>query len=128
MINVTLKGGVVKEFENGITATLHMTAFTATGGRRVTLFGTYGEISMYDKEKIVVSVFGKPDEVIDVSNIVDNSYGHGGGDYMLINTLYDMLEGKSAMETDLEASVESHLMGIKAEESRLAGGELKSVH
>lgn len=116
-------------FENGITATLHMTAFTATGGRRVTLFGTYGEVSMYDKEKIVVSVFGKPDEVIDVSTLtIDSSYGHGGGDYMLINTLYDMLMGNSAMETSLEASIESHLMGIKAEESRLAGGELKLVH
>lgn len=114
-------------FENGITATLHMTAFTTRGGRRVSLYGTYGEVSMYEN-KIILSVFGQPDEVIDVATLIDNSYGHGGGDYMLINTLYDMLEGTAAMETSLEASVESHLMGIKAEESRLAGGELKLVH
>ena len=53
---------------------------------------------------------------------------HGGGDVKLVEALYDMMEGKSGLETLLEASVESHLMGIKTEESRLAEGKLLSVH
>lgn len=51
-----------------------------------------------------------------------------GGDFALIHSLYDMLEGKSSSATALEASVESHLMGIAAEDSRKQNGVLISVH
>ena len=53
---------------------------------------------------------------------------YGGGDAKLVEALYDMMEGNAGLETSLEASVESHLMGIKAEESRLAEGKLLLVH
>lgn len=114
-------------FENGVTATLHMTGFTLMDSRRVTLYGTYGEVSMHN-DKITVSVFGQPTEEIDTRTLLESAYGHGGGDYMLISTLYDMLMGNSALETSLEASIESHLIGIKAEESRLSDGALINVH
>ena len=54
--------------------------------------------------------------------------GRGGDDAGLINQLYDMLAGDTSQSTSLEASVESHLMGICAEESRLLGGELIYIH
>lgn len=114
-------------FENGITATLTMTGFTNHGGRRVAMHGTYGEIFM-DEKTITLDVFGKDTEIIDIEALVEGDYGHGGGDLKLVEAIYEMLEGKATLETSLEASVESHLMGIKAEESRLAGGKLLSVH
>ena len=58
---------------------------------------------------------------------IDDS-GHGGGDGGLINAMYDILEGKSVSYTSLEESVESHLIGICAEESRLDGGKVVYVH
>jgi hypothetical protein len=114
-------------FENGITATFHMNAFNLHGGRRVTMFGTYGELYM-DQKTITVNVFGKPTETINVNELLEADYGHGGGDAKLVEALYDMMEGNVGLETSLEASIESHLMGIKAEESRLAGGKLLLIH
>lgn len=114
-------------FENGITATLHMTGFSLHGGRRVAMHGTYGELYM-DEKTITLDVFGKPTEVIRVDALLEADYGHGGGDLKLVEALYEMMEGNAGLETSLEASVESHLMGIKAEESRLEGGALKLVH
>lgn len=115
-------------FENGITATLQMNAFNLGGGRRISLFGTYGEVYMTDTE-IVLNVFGNPTEVIDVrSNAHGLDYAHGGGDARMINTLYDMVSGKESLKSSLEASIESHLIGIKAEESRLLDGKTLLVH
>ena len=115
-------------FENGVTATLQMNAFNLGGGRRISVFGTYGEAYMTDKE-IVLSIYGQPTEVIDVKVKGKHlDYAHGGGDARMIDALYGMISGESALETSLEKSIESHLIGIKAEESRLAGGKNLFVH
>ena len=115
-------------FENGITATLQMNAFNVGGGRRISVFGTYGEAYMTDKE-IVLNVYGKPTEVIDVAVYQHGlDYAHGGGDARMIAALYDMVSGEKPLTTALEASIESHLIGIKAEQSRLAGGAVVAVH
>ena len=116
-------------FENGVKATLTMMGFTSVMGRRITFYGTMGEMTLDEKEHaIIVERFGEEPERIDTKIIEDNGYGHGGGDLCLVEGLYDMLEGKATAETSLERSVESHLMGIYAEESRLAGGKLFYVH
>ena len=98
----------------------------ARGSRRVAMHGTYGELYM-DEKTITLDIFGKPTEVISIDALLEADYGHGG-DLKLVEALYDMLEDKAGLETSLEASVESHLMGIKAEESRLSGGILFKVH
>jgi len=116
-------------FENGVKATLTMTAFTAGSGRRIDFFGTHGEICLEEQgDTIYVGVYGKPVEIIQMDNLTDKGYGHGGGDYFLIENLYDMLEGKASQKTSLECSAESHLIGIAAEASRKAGGKLVKVH
>ena len=120
---------VTMQFENGVKAELTMTAFTAGGGRRYHFFGTYGDIVLeMANETITVNRFGKEPEVIDVSLLTENEYGHGGGDRFLIDTLYDVLEGKEVAATSLADSIESHLMGISAEESRKNNGKLVYVH
>ena len=67
-------------------------------------------------------------QTYDINQLAEAGYGHGGGDIFIIRTLYDILCGKGGLETSLEASVESHLMGICAEESRIAGGKIVYVH
>lgn len=112
-------------FENGVKAELLMTAFTAKGGRIYKFFGTLGELVLNEEEdEITVKPFGGEVQVIPIKPLIEGGYGHGGGDSGLISQLYDILTGKGTNETTLEASVESHLMGICAEESRLAGGKL----
>ncbi len=116
-------------FENGVKATLTMMGFTDGIGRRTVFHGTEGELFLFDEENIIrYKKFGGETEEYDVKSLADNGYGHGGGDLCLIEELYDMLSGNAKTTTSLKASVESHLMGIAAEESRLAGGKLILVH
>ena len=52
-----------------------------------------------------------------------------GGDFFMMNSLYKVLNGEKAEGvTYLDVSIESHLMGICAEESRLNDGKLIYVH
>lgn len=112
-------------FENGVKAELLMTAFTAKGGRIYKFFGTLGELVLNEEEdEITVKPFGGAVQRIAIKPLIEGGYGHGGGDSGLVHQLYDILIGKGTNETTLEASIESHLMGICAEQSRLAGGKL----
>jgi hypothetical protein len=117
-------------FQNGVKATLLMTAFTRDGGRRIDFHCTMGEMVLDESTNtLTVARFGSPTvENFNLTDLNEKGYGHGGGDAGLINALYGMLTGESAQETSFEASVESHLMGICAEESRLKGGELIYIH
>ena len=116
-------------FENGVKATLTMTAYTANGGRRYHFHGTMGELILEEaEERIILHKYGQEKEIIDTKALIEGGYGHGGGDQGLVNQLYSILDGENAAATSFEASVESHLMGICAEESRLAGGKLIYIH
>jgi hypothetical protein len=104
-----------------------MTGFSA--GRRYHLYGTHGELIL-DPKNLTLNVFGKPDKskVIPLSEVNEKGHAHGGGDLMLINSLYDVLTGKAPEKTALINSIESHLIGILAEKSRLKGGKVYKVH
>ena len=117
-------------FDNGVKASLVMTAFTRDGGRRIHFHCTLGELVLEESTNtLTISRFGYPDvETINMTDINEKGYGHGGGDEGMINVLYDMLMGNNVQATSFTASVESHLMGICAEESRLKGGELIYIH
>ncbi len=128
--NVVDNQQVIMTFENGITVSHTMSAFTDKTGRRMTLHGTLGEIMLTeDKKTITVSRFGKEDEVISILDLVKelDGMGHGGGDTRLINALYDIIENGTEASTTLEKSVESHLMAFAAEKSRRTGNIVK-VH
>ena len=116
-------------FQNGVKATLTMTAFTRHCGRRMEFFGTKGQITLDEiRDFIRVDVFGEPEYEMKISDLLPPATLHGGGDHGIIHTLYDMLTGKTSEKTALVHSAESHLMGIAAEESRKAGGALVYVH
>lgn len=116
-------------FANGVKATLTMTAFTRHCGRRMEFFGTKGQITLDEvRDFIRIGVFGKAEEELKISELLQKESLHGGGDYGLINSLYDILTGENAEETSLERSAESHFIGIAAEFSRKSKGKLIKVH
>lgn len=117
-------------FENGVKATLTMTGFTAEVGRRITFRGTYGEIELNEMlPYLELKKFGEKARRIELSETSEDSgFAHGGGDYKMIKELRKALTSAETGATSLVNSIESHLMCIVAEESRLAKGEKKYVH
>lgn len=116
------------QFQNGVTASLKM-VFAAKPGRLIALYGTSGEIVMDETaDTITVKPYGEAEQILKISAMSDSGWGHGGGDAGLVNDLYAILSGEKTEYTSLEESVESHLMGIAAEESRLNGGKTVYLH
>lgn len=112
---------------DGSTISHTMCAFTATGSRYSKIMGTKGEIvaDMTDN-LIIITRFGeKESEVIDISTIATDFFGHGGGDTRMVEEFLDMLiegKGPTGKTTSVEQSMESHYAALAAEQSRLAGG------
>lgn len=114
-------------FENGTTAHLTMCAFSERCYRYIKVHGTKGEIHGDVEEGILyLTEYGKPVQTIDVNQFTDRMLddGHGGGDYFLYKDFIDYitLNSPSMTRTTIDDSIESHLIGFKAEESRLSGG------
>ena len=127
--NVVDNQVAIMEFENGVKASLSMIGFTGDIGRIMKFYGTDGEIDL-DEEKHVIEIkrFARPKEIIDIDSLAkQDNMAHGGGDYMLIENLYDAIVNHHA-KTTLETSIESHLMAIYAEKSRLDGGKPYDIH
>ncbi|MDO4866110.1 MAG: Gfo/Idh/MocA family oxidoreductase [Clostridia bacterium] len=115
------------ELEDGATASLTMTAFTAHEGRLIRIGGTMGELfGDMDAQTIRVMRYGQPDEVIDLRAQTEDFSGHGGGDARLMKDFIALLQGKEVPGgrlSSIDRSVESHLVALAAERSRLNGGE-----
>ncbi|OUN25000.1 Gfo/Idh/MocA family oxidoreductase [Pseudoflavonifractor sp. An85] len=120
---------VAMEFENDVTATFTMTAFTRENRRTIRLMGTLGEIEAdMLRREIVYRPFGKPVEHIDCRSVKANG-GHGGGDGGLMQAAFALFSGQTGEAlTDIAASVDSHLMALAAEESRTHGGKTVVLH
>jgi predicted dehydrogenase len=121
------------EFEGGTTAAFSMEAMTQAGGRRIRIFATKGEMSG-DQSTLTINNFvtGKQDvlkgEDLLPSNLIFS--GHGGGDVGLMHDFVRAVafNDKSLVSSGIQASMPSHLMGFKAEESRLKSGKVMDVN
>lgn len=107
------------KFENDVTVAFSMEALTSYAGRRTRIMGTKGDI-VGDMQTFTLTDFltGKQEKWgIDIND------GHGGGDLRLVRDLLWAVdkEDESLLTSTIEASIESHVMGFKAEESRLNG-------
>ena len=115
------------EFEGGVTAVFTMSAFTSRCYRTLKIMGTMGEIEgNMDTNTLVLRRFGEPDQEIDLDKITDRFAGHGGGDAKMMAYVCDLFrDGELAGEalTNVDASVDSHVMALAAEASRLEGGK-----
>lgn len=120
---------VQMQFENGVVASLKM-IYASEMGRKYIFYCDRGELVMDERTNTIeVMPFGEEKEIIDISTLIaDGQKGHGGGDAELVKKLYDTVFGTDGGTTTLCESLECHLMGIAAEESRYRGGALISVH
>lgn len=114
-------------FDSGATAHLTMTAFSERCYRYIKVHGTKGEVyGDADEGILYLTEYGKPQQVIDVNKLTDRNLddGHGGGDYFLYKDFIDFItvNSPSFTRTTINDSIESHLIGFKAEESRQKGG------
>jgi len=119
---------VQMEFENGVKASLKM-LIANREGRRVVFYGSLGEIVFDERTKTIdVMPYGGEAYTLDVRTLGFEDQSHGGGDLVLVDEMYDYLSGKTEASTAAASSIEPHLMGIAAEESRKRGGALVWVH
>jgi len=112
------------EFEGGLTASFTMCGFTHRINRQTALFGTKGEIyGDFEDKKIFVREFGKPEEILDVTDYATDFSGHGGGDNKMLEDVMTALhKGRlSGSLTSVEVSVQSHVLALRAEQSRISG-------
>lgn len=112
------------EFEGGVTAAFHLSAFTEGCYRTIRLTGSMGELEgNLDDQRVVLRPFGRPETVYQLDPIQDEYAGHGGGDQRMMEDFCRLISlgGREAL-TSIDVSVESHIMALAAEESRLHGG------
>lgn len=103
-------------FENNITASFSMEAFTSYEGRRTRVMGSTGDI-VGDMNSFVLTDF-RSGQKTEWKQTTD---GHGGGDWRLVaNWIQAITEKNPALlSSTIDQSIESHLMGFAAEKSRL---------
>lgn len=108
------------EFENKVTASFTMCAFTNDCSRTIKLMGTKGEIrGAMEKNEIEITDFLTGTK--ETMRIKTDESGHSGGDFGMMHDFVRLLqnEGKMKALTSAQHSVHSHLMSFAAEESRL---------
>jgi len=102
-------------FDGGVTAAFSMEAFTSYEGRRTRVMGSLGDI-VGDMSSFVMTDFltGKKTEW------KQDTDGHGGGDWRLAQDWIKAVSqhDPSLLTSTIDASIESHVMGFMAEESR----------
>lgn len=114
------------EFDDGVTATFNLSAFTNSVTRTIKIMGEYGEIlANTDVKDIIVNVWGQKSETVKIETTLVG--GHDGADEgMIINLMDAYLHGRP-FESTLKDSIESHVMAFKAEESRVENGKVKNI-
>lgn len=117
--NVVDHQSTILEFENNVTATFNLSAFTNQVNRTLKIMGTKGEIRAIDsKNEIEVQLFDTNErKVVNPKQITG---GHGGGDTGIMEDFISLiLSNKGKALTSANVSVQSHMMAFAAEESRL---------
>ena len=102
-------------FEDDVTASFNMEAFTSYHGRRTRIMGSMGDI-VGDMNSYKWTDF-RTGEVEEWNNKTD---GHGGGDWNLMSDWIQAVahQNEGLLTSNIGASIESHVMGFAAETSR----------
>ncbi|MBR5252131.1 MAG: Gfo/Idh/MocA family oxidoreductase [Oscillospiraceae bacterium] len=119
------------QLDNDCTVCFTMSGLTSHGSRRLHIMGTKGDmICDMSKKEIELTVFGQPTEIIDTSKSAVDAFGHGGGDFGIVQDLVELFDESkpdSVSLTGIDVSIESHIVALAAEESRLNGGKLIEI-
>lgn len=117
------------QFKDDITVTFNMEAFTHYEGRKTRIMGALGDLYGDETVMYIGNFETREVEKWNVHDHTDLDSGHGGGDWRLVRDFLRSVEARDAslLTSSLDASMESHLMCFKAEESRKAM-QVKKVH
>lgn len=119
------------QFEGNVTASFSMEAFTSYHGRRTRIMGSMGDM-VGDMQELVINDFRTREQTkfIPIAEDVEEykNSGHGGGDHVMVKDFVQAVaqQDASILTSSLEESIESHIMGFMAEESRKSG-QLKDI-
>lgn len=102
-------------FEGGLTAAFSMEAFTSYEGRRTRILGSLGDV-VGDMSSFTITDFLTGQK----TTWTQSTDGHGGGDWRLVSNWIQALSKRDAslLTSTIDQSIESHVMGFMAEESR----------
>ena len=105
-------------FEDDVTATFNMEAFTSYHGRRTRIMGSLGDI-VGDMQRFEYTDFLTGEKTV----WEQQTDGHGGGDWNLVSDWIQAIanQDQSLLTSTIAASIESHIMGFAAEDSRKEG-------
>ena len=117
-------------FEDGVTASFSMDAFSPKGGRRTRIMGTMGYIEGDSKSFVVTDFLTRTPKLwnMEVAEIGEYAKsGHGGGDYRLVRDFLEAVDRQDAghLSSGIDEAFESHMMGFAAERSRRTGKKEK---
>jgi hypothetical protein len=114
------------QFGDSVTANFSMEAFTSYAGRRTRIMGAMGDM-VGDMEELVITDFrtGKQIKLLPKAEDVEGykNSGHGGGDWLLARDFVQAVaqQDPKLLTSTIDESIESHIMGFMAEESRKSG-------
>lgn len=116
----------ILEFQNGVTATFHLSAFTNRVCRTIKVMCEHGEIRGGDGlRELEITKFasnGADQYEQRVIRTGISASGHGGGDAGIMEDFLCLLQDKTKESiTSISHSVESHIMAYAAEVSRTKG-------
>lgn len=109
------------EFQNHVTASLTMSAFTKNCSRIINLMGTRGQMkgNMEDGSIEIDDFVTGEKEIIRLNT---PARGHSGSDSNMMKDFVRMIAGEEKdVKSSAEISVTSHLIALAAEESRITG-------
>ncbi len=111
-------------FENGVTATFHLSGLTNKMHRTIRIMCEDGEIFGDDYDNTIVVTRYSSNALYEgesrLINVTSKEGFHGGGDYGLSVDFYNMIAGNDAEGlSSIDKSVESHLMAYAAEQARV---------
>lgn len=108
-------------FADNVTASLQMEALTSYGGRKTRIMGTKGDI-VGDMQQFTLTDFLTDKHYLwneDISKLPGYE-GHAGGDWGIVKDFVMAVANNDEkyLSSTIDVSVESHVMGFRAEESR----------
>lgn len=110
-------------FADNVTASFSMEAFTSYAGRRTRIMGSMGDM-VGDMKELVITDFRTDKQIKLVPKAEDvegyKNSGHGGGDWLLAHDFVQAVaqQNPKLLTSTIDESIESHIMGFMAEESR----------
>ena len=109
------------EFEGGVCASFTMSAFTYEGSRIMNIMGTRGQIRC-DMEKNTIEIWDFRTGDHTVLTIETSVAGHSGSDDAFMRGFLKTVASDGAFTlSSASQSVESHLIALAAEQSRVSG-------